>query len=122
MRALVDCYLAAYNKFDIDGMLECLHPAVQFSNIAGGEVNASTTGIAEFRALAEQSTALFSERKQTVLAFDCGHDQAAASIAFRAIVANDLPNGLTRGQALELAGRSEFVFRDDAIVEIRDIS
>lgn len=121
-RALVERYIDAYNRMDVDGMLATLHRDVSFANVAGGETNARTQGIDEFAALARQSLPLFSERRQTVESFDAAGDRAVASIAFRAVVANDLPNGLKAGQALDFRGRSEFEFRDGAIAAITDIS
>lgn len=122
MRALVDQYIAAYNCMDVTAMLATLHPEVEFKNISGGTVSASTSGLAEFKALAEQSLPLFSERQQIVLTFEGIETGAVMSIGFRAVVANDLPNGLKHGQVLSLAGRSEFAFRDGVISKIIDIS
>lgn len=122
IRALVDRYIDAYNRQDIDDMLIGVHPLVEFRNISAGVVNASTTGVAELRALAQQSLSLFSERHQQVESFELQGPVAVASIAFRAVVADDLPNGLKKGQVLNFSGRSEFEFKDGAISKITDIS
>ena len=122
MRALIERYIAAYNQMDIDEMMLTLHPDVEFRNISGGAVNASASGAAELSALARQSLALFSERHQEILTFEVHGAWAVASIAFRAVVARDLPNGLKKGQILSLSGRSEFEFREGAISRITDIS
>lgn len=122
MRALVDRYLSGYNRMNLDDMLAPLHADVVFANIAGGVVNASANGICELKALAEASLPLFSERHQEITSFEVTDQHAAACIAFRAVVACDLPNGLRAGQALQLSGRTEFSFRDGAIVNITDIS
>lgn len=122
IRALVDRYIDAYNRQDIDDMLIGVHPLVEFRNISAGVVNASTTGVAELRALAQQSLSLFSERHQKVESFELQGPVAIASIAFRAVVADDLPNGLKKGQVLNFSGRSEFEFEDGAISKITDIS
>lgn len=122
IRALVDRYIDAYNRKDIDDMLIGVHPQVEFRNISAGEVNASTTGVAELRSLAQQSLSLFSERHQKVESFELQGSIAVASIAFRAVVADDLPNGLKKGQVLNISGRSEFEFKDGAISKITDIS
>ncbi len=42
-RALIDRYLDAYNDFDVDGMMATVHPAVEFEDVSGGEVNASAS-------------------------------------------------------------------------------
>ena len=122
IRALVDHYIDAYNRQDVDDMLNGLHPLVEFKNISAGVVNASTSGIAELKALALQSLSLFSERHQKIESFEIQGPVAFATIAFRAVVATDLPNGLKEGQVLNLSGRSEFEFQDGAISKITDIS
>jgi hypothetical protein len=122
MRSLVDQYIDAYNRRDVDGMLARVHPQVEFKNISAGAVNASARGVAELRALAQQSLSLFSERRQVIESFEGQGSRAAASITFYAVVAKDLPNGLKKGQVLNLSGRSEFEFQDGAISKITDIS
>jgi len=122
IRSLVDYYVDAYNRRDVDDMLVGVHPQVEFRNISAGVVNASTSGVAELRALAQQSLSLFSERCQTIESFEIHGSVAVATIAFRAVVAADLPNGLKKGQVLSLSGRSEFEFKDGAISKITDIS
>jgi ketosteroid isomerase-like protein len=122
MRSLVDQYLDAYNRRDVDGMLAGVHPQVEFKNISAGVVNASARGVAELRNLAQQSLSLFSERRQVIDSFEGQGSRAVASITFYAVVAKDLPNGLKKGQVLNLSGRSEFEFQDGAISKITDIS
>ena len=122
MRTLIDRYINAYNRMDVDEMLLTVHPNVEFKNISGGVVNASTSGVAELKALAQQSLSLFSERHQHILSFETHDARAVVSIAFRAVVARDLPNGLKKGHVLNLSGRSEFEFRDGAISKITDVS
>ena len=103
-------------------MLIGVHPQVEFKNISAGVVNASTNRVAELRALAQQSLSLFSERHQKIESFELQGPVAIASIIFRAVVADDLPNGLKKGQVLNFSGRSEFEFKDGAISKITDIS
>jgi hypothetical protein len=122
MRSLVDHYVDAYNRMDVDDMLVHVHPQVEFKNISAGVVNASASGVVELRTLAQQSLSLFSERHQKVESFEIQGPYAVATIAFRAIVAIDLPNGLKKGQVLNFSGRSEFEFQDGAIFKITDIS
>ena len=122
IRALVDHYIEAYNCKNIDDMLKNVHPQVEFKNISAGVVNASANGVAELRTLAQQSLPLFSERHQKVESLELQGSMAVVTIAFRAVVAADLPNGLKKGQVLNLSGRSEFEFQDGAILKITDIS
>jgi hypothetical protein len=122
IRALVDHYIDAYNRKNIDDMLMSVHPQVEFKNISAGVVNASTNGVVELRSLAQQSLSLFSERHQKIEPFELQGSVAVATIAFRAVVAADLPNGLKKGQVLNFSGRSEFEFQDGAISKITDLS
>ncbi len=123
MRSLVERYIDAYNRKGVAAMLALVHPQVNFQNIAGGEVNANTHGIAELEALARQSQALFSERRQTLQTFALQGPVAMVTVAFHAVVAADLPAlGLKQGDVMDLAGRSEFEFRDGLISKITDIS
>ncbi|WP_028996803.1 nuclear transport factor 2 family protein [Azohydromonas australica] len=122
IRALVDHYIDAYNRKNVDDMLRDVHPQVEFKNISAGVLNESTTGVAELKALAQQSLSLFSERHQEITSFEIQDSVAVATIAFRAVVAADLPNGLKKGMVLELSGRSEFEFSNGSISKITDIS
>ena len=119
---LIEQYLAAYNGFDIDGMMAPLHHDVEFQNLSEGTVTVSAAGKKELRKLAEQSKNLFKSRTQTILNVEDKDDRVSVDIRFEAVVAMDLPNGLKAGQTLLLQGRSEFTFRDDKIVRIVDIN
>lgn len=121
-RSLVECYLAAYNAFDIDGMVAVIHPDNEFKNVSGGEVNATTSGAGDFRLLAEKSSELFRSRKQKILTFWSNADQASVAVAFEGVLASDLPNGMKAGETLRLNGRSEFTFCDGKIYRIKDVS
>lgn len=121
-KSLVERYLAAYNRFDIEGMLALLTPDVRFENVAGGTVNAQADGLEAFRALAEQGKAMFSAREQRLTSFDADGDSALAGIAWRGRFAVDIPDGPAAGTEMSLQGRSEFVFRDGRIALLRDIA
>ena len=121
-RSLVECYLAAYNAFDIDGMMAVIHPDIEFKNVSGGEVNATTSGAGDFRLLAEKSSELFRSRKQKILTFWSNADQASIAVAFEGVLASDLPNGMKAGETLRLNGRSEFTFCNGKIYRIKDVS
>lgn len=121
-RALVDRYLAAYNAFDVDGMMDTVHPAVEFEDVSGGEVTASASGADAFRRLAERAAGLFSARRQTVTAFDPGGAGASADVDYEGVPASDLSGGPRAGETVRLAGRSEFEFADGRISRIRDVS
>ena len=121
-RSLVERYLAAYNAFDIGGMMELIHPNIEFKNVSGGEVNANASDAVEYRQLAKKSKELFRSRKQTILKFQSNADEASIEVAYEGVLASDLPNGMEAGETLHLNGQSVFTFRDGMNYRIKDVS
>jgi len=117
---LIQKYIAAYNAFDVDGMLKLLSPEVRFENWSGAHLTAEGSGIDQFRQLAEQ--ALFSEREQRITAFKQGRDSVIVSIAYRGRLAVDIADGPRAGTVLDLNGESEFAFDGCLISRIVDRS
>ena len=121
-RDLIDRYLAAYNQFDVDGMLAVMHPDVEFRNVAAGEVTVASHGREEFRALAERAVTLFASRRQTVRDYGGDGEQAWITVDYEGVLAADLGPELQAGTAIRLSGRSTFGYRDGLIVQLVDES
>jgi len=121
-KTVIERYLAAYNAFDIDGMLAVLAPDVRFENVSGDTVNAEASGIDAFRSLAEQGRQMFSARQQRLTSLEFDGDTAYAGIAWRASFAVDVPDGPRAGTTFELQGRTEFTFDGDRIAKLVDRS
>jgi hypothetical protein len=119
---IVKNYVSAYNSFDVNGMMADMGESIKFENISGGKVDMTLNGLDEFKAQAEQGKNLFSSRQQTITRFIHTNEQTETEIAYHAILAIDLPNGMKKGDELNLSGRSIFKFSGDKIVEITDIS
>jgi hypothetical protein len=96
----IESYIAAYNSLDVDGMVSLLHPEVIFKNVAGGDVNAQTVGVEQFRELATQSKAIFSSRHQKATNFMFPGDIVTVDIAYEGVLAADLLNGMKSGEVL----------------------
>jgi hypothetical protein len=109
---LVSGYLAVYNALDMEGLMAEIHPRIEFSNISGGVENAAASGRGAFRRLAELSLDLCASCRQTWLAYRESGDVAHAAVAFEAVLAADLPNGMRAGDNLSLRGHTEFGFGD----------
>src|ERR1700758_3536155 len=62
MRALIDRYIDAYNRIDVDAMLATMHSEVIFENYTAGVLSVRTISAQELRHLAESSRYLFSAR------------------------------------------------------------
>lgn len=121
-RSLIERYIAAYNAFDVDGMLAVLHPRVEFENVAGGQVTAAASGREAFRALAERAVTLFVSRRQTIRSYEPMPDGARVGIDYEGVLATDLGPGLAAGETLRLAGVTTFRIQDGAILRIVDES
>lgn len=115
-------YIAAYNAFDVDGMLKLLSPEVRFENWSGAQLTTEASGIDDFRRLAHQAKAMFSNREQRITSLKHGTDSVIASIAYRGQLAVDIPDGPPAGTVLDLNGESEFAFKDCLISKIVDRS
>ena len=119
---IVARYIDAYNRMNVQAMLDCLSGEVRFINRSNGETTNETHGIEAFRALAEQGVQLFAEREQTILDCIAIDDRAAVRIGYRAKVKTDLPNGWKAGQEVEMTGTSFFMISDGKISEVIDAS
>ncbi|MBC7921717.1 MAG: nuclear transport factor 2 family protein [Ferruginibacter sp.] len=122
LRRKIEEYIRAYNAFDVSGMVATLHPAIEFTNIAQGEVTLTTQGLDAFQAQAQRATQFFKQRQQTITDIQFAHQRAEVGIDYRGVVAVDLPNGMKTGDTLELKGRSIFRFENNQIISIEDIS
>ena len=119
---IVARYIDAYNRMNVQAMLDCLSGEVRFINRSNGETTIETHGIEAFRALAEQGVQLFAEREQTILDCIAIDDRAAVRIGYRAKVKTDLPNGWKAGQEIEMTGTSFFMISEGKISEVIDAS
>ncbi len=122
MRTLIDRYIAAYNRIDVDAMLLTLHPSIVFENISGGQLSVRTQGIVEFERLARSTQPLFSARRQIITAYSETGDTATAHILFDGTFAMDLPNGVRAGQSISMTGRSEYRAHDGLLIYVADHS
>ena len=121
-QALIEAYLQAYNQFDVTGMIQNLHDEVVFQNVSQGQVDMTLEGKAAFQTQAEAAKAYFSERKQTITAWDFQDTLVTIDIDYFAILAMDFPNGMKVGDTLKMKGQSEFVFEGEKIIKLTDKS
>ncbi|WP_238651251.1 nuclear transport factor 2 family protein [Paenibacillus piscarius] len=120
---IIETYIRAYNSFDIQGMVDLMHQDVIFRNISDGVITTETSGIPAFRALAEQSSTMFSSRRQIITGYSAAPDSnVAVTIDYEGILAVDLPGGLAAGDTLQLKGTSTFSIKDGLISLIEDYS
>ncbi len=119
---LVEQFIAAYNGFDVEGLIALLHPDCSSRNFSGGQVTASTDGIEDFRKLAEMSASMLASRRQPITGFRWDGDTLIVEIDFTGTLRADNPGGPKAGQTLSLHGRSKYQFRDGKIASVADYS
>jgi hypothetical protein len=122
MRTLIDRYIDAYNRMDVNAMLTQIHREVIFENYTAGTLSMRTLGIEELRHLAQSSLGLFAGRRQTITGYSETAGTAHVQIFFEGTFAIDLPNGVRAGQRIAMPGRSEFRERDGLLIYIADHS
>lgn len=115
-------YLEGYNQFDIGKMVADFEESIIFENIQNGVKNMTLTGLKDFIQQAEEAKSYFSKRTQTIKSFDHRDNTTEIEIDYSAILGMDFPNGLKKGQELNLTGKSIFEFEGDKIIKLTDIS
>lgn len=119
---VVKNYIDGYNHFDIDKMMADFDESIYFENVQNGEVNMSLSGISAFKQQAEHAKNYFTIRQQTIKSFTHNDDETEITINYSAVLAMDFPNGLKKGETLNLIGKSIFKFSNNKVIKLTDIS
>ncbi|MCK8143311.1 nuclear transport factor 2 family protein [Flavobacterium sp. I-SCBP12n] len=119
---IIQNYIDGYNEFDIEKMVRDLDDEIVFQNIQDKEMNMTLNGINAFKQQAEQAKSYFENRQQRITSTKHIDDKTEIEIEYSAVLGMDFPNGLKKGQQLEIKGKSIFVFKDNKISELTDIS
>jgi len=122
MKRIIEEYISAYNKFDVDGMIRNIDEDIEFKNITNGEVNAQLNGKDIFKKQLEQSNALFKKREMNITEQVINGDTVENEINFKGVFAIDVPDGPKSGELLKLKSKSVFKFKKGRIVSIEDIN
>ncbi|MCW8313500.1 nuclear transport factor 2 family protein [Sphingobacterium sp. InxBP1] len=116
-------YIEAYNQMDVENMIADFSDDIIFQNVMNGEKTMELLGIDAFKKQAIEALSYFSERHQSIEIITHSHRSTEISIAYRAIAAMDFPNGLKKGDEINLQGKSIFAFSADGkISRLTDIS
>ncbi|MBL7977753.1 MAG: nuclear transport factor 2 family protein [Bacteroidetes Order II. Incertae sedis bacterium] len=121
-KKIIQNYLDGYNNFDIDKMTIDFSDEIVFQNMQNGKVNMTLYGIAEFKQQAEQTKSYFESREQKMTFISHSDDKTEIEIEYSAVLAIDFSNGLKKGEKIVLKGISIFMFKDNKIMQITDIS
>lgn len=119
---IINDYIEGYNEFNINKIVLHFSESIIFQNISNGEINTSLTGLIKFKEQAEKAKTYFSTRKQTIKSFKHNIDEIEIEIDYFATLKIDFPNGLKKGEELNLGGKSIFKFSGNKIIMLTDIS
>lgn len=117
---IIQNYIDGYNEFDIEKMICDFDDNIIFKNVQNGKVNMILNGINEFKQQAEQAKSFFDNRRQQITFLKHNDDTTEIEVDYSATLAMDFPNGLKKGDKLELKGKSVFVFLGDKIIQLTD--
>lgn len=116
-------YIEAYNEMNVEGMIADFADDIVFLNVMNGEKSMELKGIEEFKQQAIAALSYFSEREQSIESITHLHSSTEIVINYRAIAAMDFPNGLKKGDEINLQGKSIFEFTPDGkIRRLTDIA
>lgn len=116
-------YVEAYNEMNVENMIADFADGIIFINITNGEKTMELQGIEEFKKQAIEALSYFSERQQSIESMTHTHNSTEIVINYTAIAAMDFPNGLKKGEEINLQGKSIFEFlADGKIVRLTDIA
>lgn len=116
-------YVEAYNEMNVESMIADFAVDIIFQNVINGDKTMELQGIEEFKKQAIEALSYFSEREQSVESITHNSSCTEISIAYRAIAAMDFPNGLKKGDEINLKGKSIFEFSEDGkISRLTDFS
>lgn len=121
-KKIVESFIQFYNSFQIDEMADLFTDDCLFQNISNSAGSFECRGKEEFLKLATQSALLFTERKQVITNWVIAPHKIAVELNYVATLAHDLPNGLKKGERLELKGVSIYEFESGKIKRLVDFS
>lgn len=122
LKDIVERYIKFYNAFQISEMVELFTDDCIFQNVSNSSGIITTVGKDELQKLAKQNLALFSKKEQIVTNWVIGENKIAVEIDFTAELACDFPNGMKKGDTLQLKGVSIYEFKSDKIKRLVDFS
>ncbi|CAM3688879.1 nuclear transport factor 2 family protein [Sphingobacterium sp. arapr2] len=116
-------YVEAYNSMDVKNMVADFSDDIIFQNVMNGEKTMELRGIEEFKRQAIDALSYFSERQQSIESICHKQNSTEITINYKAVAAMDFPNGLKKGDEINLQGQSIFEFSADGkIVRLTDIA
>jgi hypothetical protein len=119
---IIQNYIEGYNGFAVEQMVADFADNIRFENVQNGQVTLSLEGVEAFRQQAALAKSYFATRQQTIKTFNHLEHETHVDIDYKAVLAMDFPNGLKKGQEINLTGTSVFEFAGNKVIKLTDIS
>jgi ketosteroid isomerase-like protein len=119
--AIVSAYLDAYNRLDVDSMLDCISEDVIFENVSNSGPSLHIEGRKDFAELARQAANAFHSRRQGVRNFISTGDRVALEIDWEGTPKIDMGT-FKAGVQMHMRGASFLTIIDDKLTHIIDLS
>ena len=121
MKEIVQKYINAYNKFDIDGMISLMHIDCTFEMIHDNKITLKTYGKSDFRQLCILSKNNYKYRKQIIESFKEENNKVEVNLYFKATLAIDIPDLGKKDEKISFETKTIFELKNNAIYKITNI-
>lgn len=118
---IVETYLDAYNRMDVEALVACVSDGIVFENVSNAGQSLRIEGREAFAQLAGQATGLFQSRAQSVRSAVVDGGSVALEIDWTGIPAVDL-GAMKAGETVAMRGASFLTIADGKLVRIVDLS
>ncbi len=121
MKEIIQKNNSAYNNFDIESMMSCMHTDCIFENIVNGKVSFSTKGKHHFRQISLVAQNNYSFRKQVIEGFVEKEEQTIVNFYFKATLSIDIEGLGKKGEAIAFETKSIFEFKNGLIYKLSNL-
>jgi len=112
---VIEAYISAYNRLDVNAMIETLCEDIIFTNVQDQKETLSIVGKSVFLQQAEKVKQLFKWREMKALKWSYDNDTVRVNIHFEGLLHDHQQNG-----NIKIKGKSLFQFEGDKIKRIVD--
>lgn len=119
--AVVESYLDAYNRKDVDALLACVADTIVFENVSNAGQGIKIEGRAAFAELARQAATMFTTRHQSVRTAVVEHDRVALEVDWTGVPAVDL-GPMKAGEQVAMRGATFMTMASGKLTRIVDLS
>ena len=118
---IIASYLAAYNRKDVEALVDCVSADVVFENVSNAGQPMKIEGREAFAELASQAAAMFASRQQTVRTAVVDGDNVAIEVDWIGTPAVDLGT-MKAGTEVAMRGASFITLSNGKLSRIVDLS